>query len=295
MKTQKLLVALLFVAMAAPCLSQVHVNLNGSADEVSAMLQVSSSDRGFLMPGLTYRERDWIYDPDPAEGLVIYNEQKKMYQYWNGSKWRTFARELSNKVHCGNDMIDARDGQVYGTVQIGDQCWMAENLNIGFIQDTAILQSQNDTIERYCYNQNIDHCDEYGGLYQWDEAMGYVYTIPAQGICPAGWHIPTASEWSVLNTYYSDSTGKKLKEAGYRHWNAGGNVSDNLSGFTAAGAGFFDYQDNFVYLMSNTKYWQSIAKDSDEAQSVGLTGSSNTMSFGYMFKHEAISLRCLKD
>lgn len=295
MKIERLLIALHFLAILAPCHSQVHVNLNGSADEVSAMLQVSSSDRGFLMPGMTYRERDWIYDPDPAEGLVIYNEQKKMYQYWNGSKWRTFARELSNKVHCGNDMIDARDGQVYGTVQIGDQCWMAENLNIGFMQDTSTNQSQNDTIERYCYNQNIDHCAEYGGLYQWDEAMGYDYATPAQGICPDGWHIPTGSEWGVLNAYLADSTGKKMKEAGFLHWSSGGNISNNLSGFTALGAGYFSWHVTFVYLLSQTKFWQSIAKDSDEAYSVGLTGSSNTLSFGYEFKYEAVSVRCVKD
>jgi uncharacterized protein (TIGR02145 family) len=192
-------------------------------------------------------------------------------------------------------MIDARDGQVYGTTQIGDQCWMAENLNTGIMQVTAIEQSQNGTIEKYCYNMNLDYCNEYGGLYQWDEAMGYDYATPAQGICPDGWHIPTGNEWTVLNTYYVDSTGKKLKEAGYHHWSSGGNISNNLSGFTALGTGFFDWHDNFVYLMSHTKYWQSEAKDSDEAYSADLTGSSNSLTLWYMFKYEAISLRCLKD
>ena len=52
-------------------------------------------------------------------------------------------------------------------------------------------QTNNDTLEKYCYNDDTANCSIYGGLYQWNEAMQYVTTSGAQGICPTGWHIPT--------------------------------------------------------------------------------------------------------
>jgi len=86
---------------------------------------------------------------------------------------------------------DARDGKTYNTVLIGTQCWMRENLNIGTRIDGSQNQTDNGTIEKYCYDDLESNCDIYGGLYQWDEAMQYVTTQGVQGICPAGWHLPT--------------------------------------------------------------------------------------------------------
>ena len=60
---------------------------------------------------------------------------------------------------CGDSIIDVRDGQIYNTVQIGTQCWMAENLNIGINIDGSISQSDNGTIEKYCYLNDPAYCD----------------------------------------------------------------------------------------------------------------------------------------
>ncbi|MBK7631804.1 MAG: hypothetical protein IPJ23_14080 [Ignavibacteriales bacterium] len=89
---------------------------------------------------------------------------------------------------CGQDII--YEGKTYGTVLIGTQCWMKENLNVGTMIQGNSNQSNNGVKEKYCYNNDTANCSIYGGLYQWNEAMQYVTTEGARGICPEGW-IPT--------------------------------------------------------------------------------------------------------
>ncbi|MBE0654754.1 MAG: hypothetical protein IH594_13210, partial [Bacteroidales bacterium] len=98
---------------------------------------------------------------------------------------------------CGEPFTDLRDGREYNTVQIGSQCWMAENLNVG-ISIKYTHTSDNDTIEKYCIAYNEANCDIYGGLYVWDEAMAYSEEEGTRGICPRDWHIPTDAEWMTL-------------------------------------------------------------------------------------------------
>ena len=96
---------------------------------------------------------------------------------------------------CGNSFTDPRNGQAYNTVQIGDQCWMAENLNIGYMINGTEEMTDNGVIEKYCYDDNPANCDEYGGFYQWNEMIQYMSATGLQGICPEGWRIPSDDEW----------------------------------------------------------------------------------------------------
>jgi len=119
---------------------------------------------------------------------------------------------------CGSPIIDNRDEKLYATAQIGEQCWMAENLNVGARINGVNNQTDNSTIEKYCYN-NIDaNCDIYGGLYQWDEMMGYTSTQGVQGICPTtgGWHLPTDADYNLLIDFLGGATvaGGKMKSTG---------------------------------------------------------------------------------
>jgi uncharacterized protein (TIGR02145 family) len=101
---------------------------------------------------------------------------------------------------CGNQLDYA--GQTYRTVQIANgpdvQCWMAENLNVGTMLLSNIGVQNNNLAEKYCYDDDPNNCTVYGGLYHWDEMMQYDYLLPAQGICPTGWHIPSDEEWCTL-------------------------------------------------------------------------------------------------
>ena len=108
------------------------------------------------------------------------------------------------------------DNNSYSIVQIGTQVWMAENMNVGVRVGSSQLQTNNGIIEKYCYNDSTENCTKYGGLYQWDEMMQYVTTQGSQGICPAGWHLPTDEEWTTLTTYLGneDVAGGKMKSTG---------------------------------------------------------------------------------
>ena len=93
---------------------------------------------------------------------------------------------------CGDTLIDYRDGQQYPTILIGSQCWLAKNLNVGIkINNGSLSPSNNGIIEKYCYNNDTNYCNTYGGLYEWNEMMQYSLIESSQGICPCGWHIPS--------------------------------------------------------------------------------------------------------
>jgi uncharacterized protein (TIGR02145 family) len=130
-------------------------------------------------------------------------------------------------------------GQTYNTVQIGNQCWFRENLNIGNRIDASQNQSNNNIIEKYCYNDLESNCDIYGGLYTWDEMMQYSSHENVQGICPPGWHLPSDFEWRTLTDYLGGRSiaGGKMKESGLKHWNDPNYGATNESGFTARPGG----------------------------------------------------------
>ena len=144
-------------------------------------------------------------------------------------------------------------GQTYSSVEIDDQCWMAENLNIGTRIDGDTDQTNNSTIEKYCYDDDTDNCDTYGGLYQWDEMMQYVTTEGTQGICPAGWHLPTDAEWTTLTNFLGGESvaGGKMKEEGLDHWQTPNTGATNSSGFTGLPGGFRG-PEWFVLAISRT-------------------------------------------
>ena len=141
--------------------------------------------------------------------------------------------------HCGDPFTDIRDGQMYNTVEIGSQCWMAENLNIGQIISAPTSQTNNNIIEKYCYDNNPSNCDDYGGLYQWNEMMQYTTVEGAQGICPTGWHVPSDFEWFTMENFIDPSiTNPALK--GWRGVDAGTQLKQGgASGFEALFGGFY--------------------------------------------------------
>jgi uncharacterized protein (TIGR02145 family) len=188
--------------------------------------------------------------------------------------------------------------QWYHTVQIGSQCWLQENLNIGKIIPAVTNQINNDTIEKFCYNNDPANCTTYGGLYQWREAIQYSLKPKGKGICPLGWHIPTVLEFDTLiSTIHGD--GNALKEVGQGE-------GTNTSGFSAILGGHFasftsDFMDmyNTVHFWSSTKGQFSVANDGGfviYADNFKLFTYSEILDDkNFTTGNCALSIRCIKD
>ena len=296
--------------------AQVGINTDSSDPDNSAVLDIKSSTKGLLPPRMSTSQRDAI--SNPAEGLVIYNTDSKILELFNGTAW-VMATGEPLEFNCGSSQIADGEGNMYSTVLIGTQCWMAENLNIGTRIDAATPQTDNTTLEKYCYSDLESNCDVYGGMYQWDEMMQYVTTQGTQGICPSGWHIPTDDEWKTLegnadNTYgvgdpewdeiswRGDDVGGNLKETGTTHWYSPNTGATNSSGFTALGGGYYSSGNTtFYYIKEYTCFWTS--KD-DTGGTFGSTYAwfrhpgyniSTIYRHGNRLKANGLYVRCLKD
>lgn len=200
--------------------------------------------------------------------------------------------------NCGGILTDNRDGKTYETVQIGTQCWMQQNLNIGIRVDGVYNQTNNSIIEKYCYDDNENNCNNYGGLYQWDETMQYSTTQGVQGICPSGWHLPTDAEWTTLTTFLGGESvaGGEMKEAGTSQWSSPNTGATNGSGFTALPGGSRDASGAyFGALFYGTEYWSSFKIDANFTLGRHLSfGNAQCLASGYM-KATGVSVRCLMD
>jgi len=200
-------------------------------------------------------------------------------------------------------------GQIYTTVQIGTQCWMAENLNIGTKIDGSGNQTNNTVIEKYCYNDIEDNCSIYGGLYQWNEMMDYHITAGVQGICPPGWHLPADEEWKQLegevDSLYAypdpewDGTAWRGFNAGLnlRHttgWFSGGNGTNNF-GFNALPGGFRDWDGSFSLPQERAYFWSSTYFNAERAYNRILRYNNYGVFRWDNPNVTGLSIRCLKD
>ncbi len=197
---------------------------------------------------------------------------------------------------CGDPLI--YDGQSYATKMMPDgKCWMAENLNIGTMINGSGNQTDNATIEKYCYGDNTANCTTYGGLYQWDEMMQYVTTESTQGVCPTGWHLPSDAEWTSLkNDLPAGERGSRL--AGDNSlWNDGALVQSanfGTSGFAALPGGFrytngsFTSHGNNVILWSSTEIGSYAWLRSLYYDNTGVNRDNYDKAFGF-------SVRCVRD
>lgn len=214
----------------------------------------------------------------------------------------------------GMPTITDYNGNVYNTVQIGNQCWMKENLQArNYRNGTTIPIIVNDTSwcglssgARCWYNNDsFTYAKTYGALYNW-------YAVDNNnGICPTGWHVPSDLEWKSMEIYLgmtlsdADSTdlrgtveGCKLKEAGTLHWNSPNTGATNSSGFSALPGGLRWGYPNMGYFAGSGEggnWWTSTAEEpglvwyrSLDYINSGIFRFSSYVKFGY-------SVRCVRD
>jgi len=194
---------------------------------------------------------------------------------------------------------DNRNNEIYKWVRIGNQVWMARNLNYRVNESNTVIGT--------CYDNKATNCDKYGRLYTWATAMALPsacntstcsgrITTKHQGICPSGWHIPSDAEWDELEYYVGPSmAGYYLKAtSGWGDYDDGG--GDNY-GFSALPGGSGDNADNRYYEAGKSGTWWSHSEsDSKNAHSRSLGYNTNRFySNDIENKSFPFSIRCVQN
>jgi len=153
------------------------------------------------------------------------------------SEWKPSTVSSDNDPSkAGNTFVDSRDGKKYRTVKIGDQVWMAENLNYNASGSK-------------CYDNEIANCNMYGRLYDWNTA---------RSACPSGWFLPDRGQWQKLVDFAGDNkiAGKKLKVT--FGWDRGRNGTDTL-GFSALPGGYYNSNTDKFIMGGDDGVWWSVS------------------------------------
>ena len=252
---------------------------------------------------------------------LISSSSSEVYLDWSIPK----EAYLNPNITYG-EMTDARDGQIYKTVKIGNRTWMAQNLNYAYtsvpfnvtytyrgLVGYDVLSYTSDSTS-WCYNDSAEYCTKYGRLYTWATAMdsvgtwstngkgcGYdkpcLPTYPVRGICPKGWHLPDTTEWNMLFIAAGGASiaGMMLKSTSVWY---GGKGTDAY-GFSALPAGersdnygsFGRYMDDGDYV----NFWSSTEVNDYRACGLSLNYHNEYMVYYMEKNYYGLSVRCVKD
>ena len=199
-------------------------------------------------------------------------------------------KDSGSKIRLTDFITDSRDGHEYKTVRIGEQIWMAQNLNYK-------------TDSSFCYKDSASYCDKYGRLYTWAAAVS---------ACPEGWHLPSEDEWGKLFRVVDKRTsiGTSLKSAsgwrgrdyngldsfGFSALPAGERRIEHISGRESNGRRFTDCRIHYEGAGGFANFWGSTeAKNSENREAYRVALLMDQEFTGFYDKKYAYSVRCLKD
>ena len=221
-------------------------------------------------------------------------------------------------------LTDTRDGQTYKTVTIGDQVWMAENLNYAYTGVPYNYSGYTSDSTSWCYENDPANCAKYGRLYTWAAAMDSVGTwttngkgcgynktcsptYPVRGVCPSGWHLPSKTEFETLFS----AVGGVQDESYTTRWNGAGTALKSTSGwneyegessngtdafgFSALPAGYRYYSGDYYHEGYYADFWSSTEASSDYAYYMYLYYGHDGAGLDNFNKYYGHSVRCLKD
>ena len=163
--------------------------------------------------------------------------------------------------------IDERDNNVYKTIQIGEQIWMAENLR--YATDSC----------SWCYD-NDTNCFSYGKLYTWDEAINS---------CPEGWHLPTKHEWDQVIIYY-----KQLYLTKKKHSNIENNNNKQILKFNLKLGGYKE-GNSFIRKHKDAYFWSGTEPYPVYAYFAIFSEEYKVITTDILYREFGMSVRCIKD
>ncbi len=256
---------------------------------------------------------------DLVEGTKYY-----VRAYATNSVGTAYGEEISfftttKTFICGTSTVKDIDNNTYNTVQIGDQCWMKENLRTTKYADgTSISQGfgTSTTIADWYYpNNSSSNKETYGLLYNWKAVMRNASSSSAnpsgvQGICPNGWHVPSDAEWTQLINYVKNqsqyqcngiSTNIAKALASPTGWASSSDLcavgnnqsSNNATGFSAFPAGL--YAGDFSDFGGGAYFWSATPDGSDGAYGLSLLYGYKIAYLGGYYRIYGFSVRCLSD
>ncbi len=208
----------------------------------------------------------------------------------------TYSWDYMNPSIDYGEFVDPRDNRIYKTVKIGNQTWMAQNLD--FVVDDS-----------YCYNDTGSYCNKYGSLYTWAAAMDSVgkYTNTSKGcgngkscetfetvvgLCPTGWHMPSHAEWDILLSTAGDTDKATKSLITTIGWDAQ-DGSDSY-GFSALPAGYRTSGADFDGIGTLADFWSSTADGDEGTYIVSLVPGQRPKLGANFDRNNAFSVRCVK-
>jgi uncharacterized protein (TIGR02145 family) len=219
--------------------------------------------------------------------------------------------KLENTQEAGGSVTDI-EGNLYNTIKIGDQVWMAENLATTRYNDGSDISNitehstwENLSSGAYCWygNDEATYKDTYGALYNW-------YTIETGKLCPDGWHVPTDEEYQALEMFLGMSQ-TQVETTGWRGINEGSKLSDNAnlwndgalennaefgtSGFRALPGGRRALDGNFNYVGALGLWWSSSEFSSTSSWGRYIDANASSVYRRDYEKGYGFSVRCVKD
>lgn len=231
----------------------------------------------------------------------------------------------------GTPTVTDHEGNVYNTVQIGDQCWTKENMRCttspkgylslgGTASTSATSPYVVSTDTAYYYNwDNLDiPLVDRGMYYNWAGAMDTtaethitVSFTGRRGICPEGWHVPSYEEWNTLTSYVGNQSAYQCNTsnayvakalASTNYWNTSSNpcavgnesVTNNTTGLSIVPAGYF-YFESFFNQHAHANMWSSTSYSGEEAAYRTLTDGAADVNQNGNYKSNGRSVRCLRD
>ena len=263
----------------------------------SSLERSSSSEEAVLSSSSSEMEVDSV--PPVAIDTTVQDTAKDTVAVESAPEDTSLCANVPVTVLC-----DKRDGQLYRTIHIGSQVWMAQNLNY------AVSNS-------WCYNNSLESCSNYGRLYQWTAALnldkayshssaGELIEEKHQGVCPDGWYLPKDKDMETLVYYVAESNktlgfateevGTSLrKETGWEE-NDEEILGTNHYGFAAVPAGYRDANGTFAFLGEEADFWVAEEEaNGTQAPHWNLYYANQSFSGEYRnLKSFAFSVRCIK-
>jgi len=237
---------------------------------------------------------------------TLISAQDSLYVYRNGVvMYKQEVSEIDSVIFYGEKpeiintgSVEDIDGNVYKTVTIGDQVWMAENLKTTRLNDgtaianvTSMSTWKNTDQPGYCWFKDSEDAykEPYGAIYNW-------YTVRTYKLCPTGWHVPRGSEWDTLIGFLGgkDVAGGKLKEKGDEFWYDPNTEATDEFGFSARG-GAQRNKNGFYTTLRATGYWWDRSGNAYYSYIHYIRSGYGSIQSELAGGNTGVSVRCIKD